>query len=39
MLQNIDFYYFSPTGGTKKAGEAIAAALAEYICAAGDPEV
>ena len=31
MLQNIDFYYFSPTGGTKKAGEAIAAALAESV--------
>lgn len=31
MLQNIDFYYFSPTGGTKKAGETIAAALAESV--------
>lgn len=31
MLQNIDFYYFSPTGGTKKAGEAIAAALSESV--------
>ncbi len=31
MLQNIDFYYFSPTGGTKKAGEALAAVLAESV--------
>ncbi len=31
MLYNVDFYYFSPTGGTKKAGETIAAALAESV--------
>ncbi len=31
MLQKIDFYYFSPTGGTKKAGEAIAAELGESV--------
>ena len=31
MLQNIDFYYFSPTGGTKKEGEALAAVLAESV--------
>lgn len=31
MLQNVDFYYFSPTGGTKKAGEALAAVLAESV--------
>ena len=31
MLNSVDFYYFSPTGGTKKAGMAIASALAEVI--------
>ncbi len=31
MLQNVDFYYFSPTGGTKKAGEVIASELAESV--------
>lgn len=31
MLRKVDFYYFSPTGGTKKAGEAIAAELAESV--------
>lgn len=31
MLHKVDFYYFSPTGGTKKAGEAIASELAESV--------
>ncbi len=31
MLQNVDFYYFSPTGGTKRAGETIASTLAESV--------
>lgn len=29
MLKSLDFYYFSPTGGTKKAGKVLAEALAE----------
>lgn len=31
MLKTVDFYYFSPTGGTKKAGEALAFGLAETV--------
>lgn len=31
MFKSVDFYYFSPTGGTKKAGEALARALAETV--------
>ncbi len=31
MLHQVDFYYFSPTGGTKRAGEAITAVLAESV--------
>ena len=31
MLQSVDFYYFSPTGGTKKAGLLVAEALAEHV--------
>ena len=31
MLKQVDFYYFSPTGGTKKAGGILAGALAEQI--------
>lgn len=31
MLKTVDFYYFSPTGGTKKAGEALACGLAEAV--------
>ncbi len=31
MLHKVDFYYFSPTGGTKKAGEAIASEIAESV--------
>ncbi len=31
MLKSVDFYYFSPTGGTEKAGRAIAAAVAETV--------
>ena len=31
MLKTIDFYYFSPTGGTKKAGAALASELAETV--------
>lgn len=29
MLSKVDFYYFSPTGGTKKAGAFLAEAMAE----------
>ena len=29
MLKTVDFYYFSPTGGTKNVGESLAALLAE----------
>lgn len=29
MLKTLDFYFFSPTGGTKKAGKVLAEALAE----------
>ena len=28
MLKAVDFYYFSPTGGTKKAGGTLAFAMA-----------
>lgn len=31
MLKTIDFYYFSPTGGTKKAGEVLAFEIAEVV--------
>lgn len=31
MLKTVDFYYFSPTGGTEKAGKAIASAVAEAV--------
>ncbi len=31
MLKNIDFYCFSPTGGTKKTGEFLAESLAEKV--------
>lgn len=31
MLNKVDFYYFSPTGGTKKAGEALANEIAETV--------
>ena len=29
MLSNVDFYFFSPTGGTRKKGELLAGAIAE----------
>lgn len=31
MLKAVDFYYFSPTGGTEKVGIAIASAVAETV--------
>lgn len=31
MLREVDFYYFSPTGGTKKAGEALAFNIANTV--------
>ncbi len=31
MIGNLDFYYFSPTGGTKRAGEMLAKSIAEKI--------
>ncbi len=31
MLKTVDFYYFSPTGGTKKAGEVLASEIAETV--------
>lgn len=31
MFKTVDFYYFSPTGGTKKAGAALASAIAETV--------
>ena len=31
MLKSVDFYYFSPTGGTKKAGDVLAFEIAEVI--------
>jgi len=31
MLKTVDFYYFSPTGGTRKAGGALAAGLAKVV--------
>ena len=31
MLKTIDFYYFSPTGGTKRVGECLANALSETL--------
>lgn len=31
MLDKVDLYYFSPTGGTKKAGEILAEAMAEKV--------
>ena len=29
MLKSVDFYFFSPTGGTKKVGECLANSVAE----------
>jgi len=31
MLRTVDFYYFSPTGGTKKTGEILAFSLSESV--------
>ena len=31
MLKSVDFYYFSPTGGTKKAGDALVSELAAVV--------
>ncbi len=31
MYTTIDFYYFSPTGGTKKAGESFCRGIAEHV--------
>ncbi len=31
MLKQVDFYYFSPTGGTKKAGAVLASGVAEAV--------
>ena len=31
MLKTVDFYYFSPTGGTKKAGGVLASEIAEAV--------
>lgn len=31
MLKQVDFYYFSPTGGTKRAGGALASAIAKTV--------
>jgi len=31
MLNHLDFYYFSPTGGTRKAGAVLAEALAQDV--------
>lgn len=31
MIQNVDFYYFSPTGGTKKVGDLFCSAIAEQV--------
>ena len=31
MLKTVDFYYFSPTGGTRKAGGLLASGLAETV--------
>ncbi len=31
MLNKIDFYYFSPTGGTRKAGEFLAEGISENV--------
>ena len=31
MLKNVDFYYFSPTGGTKKAGKVLASGIAGSV--------
>lgn len=31
MIKTVDFYYFSPTGGTKKAGKALASGIAEAV--------
>ena len=31
MLNKVDFYFFSPTGGTRKAGRILADALAEQV--------
>lgn len=32
MLEKVDFYYFSPTGGTKKVGEVFAGEVARTVC-------
>lgn len=32
MLEKADFYYFSPTGGTKKVGEVFAGEVARTVC-------
>ena len=31
MLETVDFYFFSPTGGTKKVGNCLANSLAESV--------
>lgn len=31
MLKSVDFYFFSPTGGTKKVGECLAKAISESV--------
>ena len=31
MINIVDFYYFSPTGGTKKAGIALACGIAKTV--------
>lgn len=31
MLNRLDFYFFSPTGGTKKAGEIVCQGLSEKV--------
>ncbi len=31
MLKSVDFYYFSPTGGTKKAGAVLVSEIAEVV--------
>lgn len=31
MLKTVDFYYFSPTGGTEKVGKAISSSVAETV--------
>lgn len=31
MLSNVDFYFFSPSGGTRKTGEILAGAIADQV--------